>query len=191
MIGEASGSSFSIVGCSMLSGRFGNARLILSRTSWAASSRSRSSSKVTKTSETPSDEVERSSSMPLMVLTASSILSVISVSTSCGAAPGSRVVTVMVGNSTRGKRSTVSRLYEKTPSTISVIMSIVAKTGRRTQISASFCMPFLYVNRTCRTNRTCSICPISPISPISPIEILPGKNFPHVEKPACRAVVRQ
>src|SRR4030095_16784113 len=99
---------------------------------------------ITKTSETPSDEVERNSSMPLMVLTASSILSVISVSTSCGAAPGSRVVTVMVGNSTRGKRSIVSRLYEKTPSTISVMISIVAKTGRRTHISASFCMTFFY-----------------------------------------------
>ena len=39
------------------------------------------------TSETPWLEVERSSSMPLMVLTAPSILSVISVSTSSGAAP--------------------------------------------------------------------------------------------------------
>ena len=55
------------------------------------------------TCETPSDEVERSSSMPLMVLTASSILSVISVSTSSGAAPGSRVVTTTVGKSTFGK----------------------------------------------------------------------------------------
>ena len=41
------------------------------------------------TCETPSDELERSSSMPLMVLTAPSILSVISVSTSSGEAPGS------------------------------------------------------------------------------------------------------
>ena len=40
------------------------------------------------TCETPSDEIERSSSMPLMVLTASSILSVISVSICSGAAPG-------------------------------------------------------------------------------------------------------
>jgi hypothetical protein len=44
---------------------------------------------MTKTNETPSADVERNSSM-LMVLTASSILSVISVSTSCGAAPGNR-----------------------------------------------------------------------------------------------------
>ena len=55
------------------------------------------------TCETPSDEVERSSSMPLMVLTASSILSVTSVSTCSGAAPGSRVVTTTVGKSTFGK----------------------------------------------------------------------------------------
>ena len=60
------------------------------------------------TCETPSDEIERSSSMPLIVLTASSILSVISVSISSGAAPGSRVVTTMVGKSTFGKRSTPS-----------------------------------------------------------------------------------
>ena len=43
------------------------------------------------TCETPSVVIERSSSMPLMVLTASSILSVISVSMSSGAAPGSVV----------------------------------------------------------------------------------------------------
>jgi len=47
-----------------------------------------------KTCDTPSDEIERSSSMPLIVLTAPSILSVISVSTSSGAAPGRRVVGV-------------------------------------------------------------------------------------------------
>ena len=60
------------------------------------------------TCDTPSDEVERSSSIPLIVLTASSILSVISVSTSSGAAPGRRVVTTTVGKSTFGKRSSPS-----------------------------------------------------------------------------------
>ena len=49
------------------------------------------------TSETPSDEVERSSSMPLIVLTASSILSVTSVSICSGAAPGCTVVTTIGG----------------------------------------------------------------------------------------------
>ncbi len=56
----------------------------------------------------PSDDVDRSSSMPLTVLTASSILSVISVSISSGAEPGWRVVTVTIGKSTLGKRSTPS-----------------------------------------------------------------------------------
>jgi hypothetical protein len=50
----------------------------------------------------PSDETERSSSIPLMVLTASSILSVISVSICSGAAPGCTVVTSTVGKSTFG-----------------------------------------------------------------------------------------
>ena len=69
-----------------------------------------SSSKLTMTCETPSVEIERSSSMPLMVLTASSILSVISVSISCGDAPGSVVTTATMGKSTLGKRSTPSFL---------------------------------------------------------------------------------
>ena len=71
------------------------------------------------TCDTPSDEVERSSSMPLIVLTASSILSVISVSTSSGAAPGSRVVTTTVGKSTLGKRSSPSRVNANAPTTVS------------------------------------------------------------------------
>ena len=54
------------------------------------------------TVETPSEEVDLSSSIPLMVLTASSILSEISVSISSGAAPGSLVVTTTVGKSTFG-----------------------------------------------------------------------------------------
>ena len=63
-----------------------------------------------KTCETPSTEVERSSSMPLMVLTAPSTLSVISVSISCGDAPGLTTVTVIVGRSIFGNRSTPSDL---------------------------------------------------------------------------------
>jgi len=60
------------------------------------------------TTETFSDENDVSSLMPLIVLTASSILSVSSVSISSGAAPGSTVVTMTNGNSTLGKRSTPS-----------------------------------------------------------------------------------
>ncbi len=62
------------------------------------------------TCEMPSLEVECSSSMPLTVLTASSILFVISVSISCGEAPGIEVVMTTVGKSIFGKRSTGSRV---------------------------------------------------------------------------------
>ena len=53
--------------------------------------------------EKPSLEVERSSSMPSMVLTAPSILSLMSVSTSSGAAPSSVVVTSTNGRSMFGE----------------------------------------------------------------------------------------
>src|SRR6185295_1869899 len=49
-------------------------------------------------------------------------------------------VTVIVGRSIFGKRSTPSELYEKSPTTVRLKISIVANTGRRTQISASFCI---------------------------------------------------
>ena len=71
--------------------------------------------------------------MPLIVLTDSSILSVMSVSISSGAAPVSVVVIVIVGKSTFGKRSTPSCRYAKYPTTTSESTSTVAKTGRRTQ----------------------------------------------------------
>src|SRR5262245_60008608 len=78
--------------------------------------------------------------MPLIVFTASSILSVTSVSTCSGAAPGSRVVTTMVGMSMLGSWSIPSRPNEKAPTTASETISTDANTGRRTQISASHCM---------------------------------------------------
>ena len=61
-----------------------------------------SSRKPTVTIDTPSDEVDRSSSMPLIVFTACSILSVTSVSICSGAAPGCTVVIRIVGMSTFG-----------------------------------------------------------------------------------------
>src|SRR5215212_6995969 len=106
--GAASVSSFWMMGSSAVSGRLPRMSPTLSRTSCAATSTFLSRRNVMKTCETPSTEVERSSSMPLMVLTAASTLSVISVSTSCGPAPGLTTVTVMVGRSIFGKRSTPS-----------------------------------------------------------------------------------
>ena len=139
--GVASVSSFCTTGTSAVSGRSLTIRSTLLRTSDAATSAFFSSTKLTKTCETPSTEVERSSSMPLMVLTAPSILSVISVSISCGDAPGLTTVIVIVGRSIFGNRSTPRDLKEKRPTTVMLRMSMVANTGRRTQISASFCIP--------------------------------------------------
>jgi hypothetical protein len=68
-----------------------------------------------KTCETPSTEVERSSSIPLIVLTAPSTLSVISVSISCGDAPGLTTVTVIVGRSIFGKEIDAQRLVGEEP----------------------------------------------------------------------------
>ena len=97
------------------------------------------------TCETPSDEIDRSSSMPLMVLTASSILSVISVSICSGAAPGwTRGDHDRSGSRPSGKRSTPSCVNEKAPTTVSDRMRTVAKTGRLTQSAASHCMIHLH-----------------------------------------------
>src|SRR5262245_11775072 len=78
--------------------------------------------------------------MPLNVLTASSTLSVTSLSTCSGAAPGRRVVTVTVGKSTCGRRSIPNWPKANAPTTTSERISTEAKTGRRTQSSASHCM---------------------------------------------------
>ncbi len=86
-------------------GSVASTALTRSRTSWAAMLMSFSRRKVMYTWLTPSTDTERRSSMPLTVLTAASILSVISLSTSSGAAPGWTTDTVTVGKSTLGKRS--------------------------------------------------------------------------------------
>ena len=138
--GAAEKSSFSTVGCSTVRGSCGRTRLTRSRTSCAAMSAFFSSLNDTTTCEMPSEDVEVRVSMPLMVLTDSSTLSVTSVSICSGAAPGSRVVTEMVGMSTLGKRSTPRRPKANRPTTVSESTRTQAKTGRRTQISASHCM---------------------------------------------------
>ncbi len=141
--GVASVSSFWTIGTSAVSGKSLTIRSTLLRTSCAATSAFFSKTKLMKTCDTPSSDVERNSSMPLIVLTAPSILSVISVSTSCGDAPGFLTVTVIVGKSIFGNRSTPSDLNENKPTTVMLRMSMVANTGRRTQISANFCIPNL------------------------------------------------
>src|SRR5580704_587770 len=91
------------------------------------------------TVEVPSTEVELICSMPLIVFTESSTRLVISVSTSSADAPGLLTETDTVGKSILGSRSTPKVKNEKPPTTISATISMVAKTGRLTQSSASLC----------------------------------------------------
>jgi hypothetical protein len=107
-IGLEPGSILLTTGASTPRGSRGCTRFTLSRTSCAAASTVRDSSNWITTSEIPSLEVERSSLIPPIVLSDASILSVISLSTSSGAAPGSRVVTTTMGKSTFGNSSTPS-----------------------------------------------------------------------------------
>ena len=104
-IGAESGSNFSTMGGSVSLGNLPRMVEILSRTSWAAESESRSRANTAVTREFPSVVLERSSSNPLMVFTASSTSLVTCVSISSGLAPESFVVMVMVGRSIFGRRS--------------------------------------------------------------------------------------
>src|SRR5262245_53695764 len=87
--------------------------------------------------------MDRRVSTPLIELTASSIFCVTSDSTSCGAAPGRTVVTVTIGKSTFGKRSTPSCRRPAMPMTQTRRMRTVAKTGRLTLSFASHCIVHL------------------------------------------------
>ncbi len=102
-------SNLETIGGVASSGRSRRTVATRSRTSWAAASMFRSRLKVTMTTELPGPEIDRSSSIPSTVLTASSIRLEISVSTSSVEAPGSWVRTDTVGRSTDGNRSTPSR----------------------------------------------------------------------------------
>src|SRR5215470_6141310 len=88
----------------------------------------------------PGPEIERSSWMPWIVLICSSSFCATWVSISSVEAPGSSTRTLTVGRSTAGKRSTPRRNQLAAPTTTNAMMSMVAKTGRLMQTSASFCM---------------------------------------------------
>ena len=106
MIGEASTSNLSMIGASVPVGRRERIVLILLCTSCWATSRFFSSTKIMLREEMPSLVVLRNSSMPEMVLTASSSTLVTPVSISSTLVPARVVVTVTMGRSTLGKRST-------------------------------------------------------------------------------------
>src|SRR3954451_13056888 len=95
----------------------------------------RSSLNPMTTVDTPSRVVERSSSMPETVLTASSTGRVTLDSISSTPAPRSVVVTTTTGTSTLGNSSTPSRMYDASPSTTGPSTSMVVNTGRRMQTS--------------------------------------------------------
>ena len=148
-------SSFSTVGCRTVRGNCGSTRLMRSRTSWAAMSAFFSSLNETTTCEMPSDEVDVSVSMPLMVLTDSSILSVTSVSICSGAAPGRRVVTEIVGMSTLGKRSTPRRPKANSPTTRQRQDEHPGEDRTPdAEFDASHCMAYLATTRTPSTSRS-------------------------------------
>src|SRR5690606_20420638 len=79
--------------------------------------------------------VELKSSSDARSLICSSRTSVTSVSTVPGVAPSRIVVTVTIGYSMRGKKSTPTRPNEIQPSATSALQSMTAKTGFRTETS--------------------------------------------------------
>ena len=103
--GIASTSNLSITGGSVPTGSCARTVATLSRTSCAAVSRDFSSTNCTTMVDRPSLVRLRSSSMPSIVLTASSRTFVTPVSISSTLAPFSVVVTVTIGKSMFGKRS--------------------------------------------------------------------------------------
>src|SRR6266511_1198217 len=136
MTGMASRSNLSMIGGSVPGGRRARMVLTLSRTSWAAMSRLRSSTNWITICETPSVVTLLSSSMPWMVLMISSRGLVTLVSISSGDAPRSVAVTVTMGSSTFGNWSMPMSLNENQPSTTRKRLIIVANTGRLMQRSA-------------------------------------------------------
>ena len=136
--GSASGSTLVMTGGSSSGGMFRMAPATFSRTSLAASLRSRSRTNRTVICARPSAMRAWISSIPETPLIACSIGSTTDVDISSGLAPGSDSVDAdrrRIGLREAGRRR--GRGTRTIPSTTSDITSIVAKTGRRTQSSDS------------------------------------------------------
>src|SRR5689334_20858683 len=97
--------------------------------------------------ELPWPDVVRSSSIPSMLLTVSSIGFVIWDSTSSGLAPFKRTLILTVGDSVLGIRSTPRSRYENAPNTTSATDIMIANTGRLMHTSAIFTTDLLHVGR--------------------------------------------
>ena len=122
----------------MLGGRFFRLVETFSLTSWVAVSMSRSNLKVVVMLADPSLARTIISSIPLTDEIASSRGSTTDETISSGLDPGKSTVTFTVAGSTLGNRSTPRERNEKTPSVTRNAISMTAKTGRLTQISAIF-----------------------------------------------------
>ena len=133
--GSESGSTMVMTGGSTCGGTFFIALATFSRTSFAASLMSRSSTKRTVIVALPSVMRADISSMPETPLSVSSIGSTTDVVISSGLVPGSVRETLTVAGSALGNRSMPRSLKEKMPSTTTDMTSMVANTGRRTHSS--------------------------------------------------------
>ena len=131
MIGAASRSNLLTRGVSIPSGRIRLIDEILSRASCAPTSPFFSKMKRTTTVQLPSRVVERNSSIPEIVLSASSIGLVTELSISSALAPGNAAEIEITGKSTLGNRSTLSSKYETIPKTTGTNTRTQVNTGRR------------------------------------------------------------
>ncbi len=137
MIGWSSGLIFSITGGSVSFGSRLRTAATLSRTSWADCSRLRSRKNSTVTMEYSSILRDVMDLTPLIVFTASSMMSVTSTSMISGLAPTSFVVMFTTGKSIFGKRSRASFGNATRPNTMSARPTMVMNTGRLIDISGS------------------------------------------------------
>src|SRR6185369_3735659 len=125
-----------MIGGRMFGGRSRSAPATFSRTSWAALSMSRSSTNWQLMRAVPACTCELTSSIPLMVESASSRGSTTWVVISSGVEPGSLMLMLTVAGSARGKRSTPRSRNEKMPRTPRNAISMTANTARLTHSSA-------------------------------------------------------
>jgi len=88
-----------------------------------------------------SEEELESVRSPWIVDSSSSSTSVTAVSTTCACAPGSTVETEMIGGSMSGSSRTESRVYPMTPNSTRAAEIMLARTGRRMDVSESFIGP--------------------------------------------------
>ena len=109
-----------------------------------------------KTLDTPGADLDRTSSIPGMLLTAPSIRLVTLESTTSGLAPGKTVVTEMSEKSISGERSIDIRLTDIKPKRTMTKLIITAKTKRLTDTSGKLILIYDFYNRRV-SEKACTI----------------------------------